>query len=94
MNKPLQVYLEKDDVQRLEDWAAEHGWTKSQAVRHAIRAVTARREGDVLLDAAGMIDGLAPDTSRRIDRYLEETFVAESSPKYQRGAGKRSGLRR
>ena len=40
MTKPLQVYLEDEDLERLEAFARERGWTKSQAIRTAVRALT------------------------------------------------------
>lgn len=95
MMRPLQVYLDEPDLERLEEWAKERGWTKSQAVRVAVRALTHRTVGDPLLDSAGMIDGLPADASERIDSYLAESYVAESAPKYQAAAGrKRSRVRR
>ncbi len=76
MMKPLQVYVEEGDLARLGRWAKDRGWTKSQAVRAALRALLASGETDSLLSASGMIDGLPPDASERFDQYLEETFVA------------------
>jgi hypothetical protein len=84
MIRPLQVYLEAEDFSRLEKWAGARGWTKSQAVRIAIRAVTHCPEEDPLLSASGMIDSLPEDLSSQVDRYLEETFVAEKSARYGR----------
>jgi len=84
MNKPVQVYLDPGEHERLQEWARRRGWTKSQAVRAAIRALTAERPADPLLAASGMVDGLPPDASEHIDRYLAETFVAESAPAYRR----------
>jgi hypothetical protein len=75
MTKPLRVYMDEHELERLEIWARERGWTKSQAVRAAIRALTRKREEDPLLTACGMIDGLPADLSEHVDRYLEETFV-------------------
>ena len=49
MNKPLQVYLADDDLERLEAFAKERGWTKSQVIRTAIRALTRRPSSDPLL---------------------------------------------
>lgn len=95
MSRPLQVYLEEGEYARLEQWALEKGWTKSQAVRVALRAATQKPSGDPLLDAAGMVDGLPADVSERIDHYLAETYVAEPASQYRiaRGA-KRSRVRR
>jgi Ribbon-helix-helix protein, copG family len=83
MTKPLQVYLEEDDLERLEAFARDRGWTKSQAIRTAIRALTRRPSTDPVLELSGDIDGLPPDLSREFDRYLSETFVAESTATYR-----------
>ncbi len=90
MTKPLQVYMSEHELKLLDAWARERGWTKSHAVRVAIRALTRAREEDSLLKASGMIEGLPEDMSRHIDDYLEETFVAEkaaSSPRRRRRRG-------
>jgi hypothetical protein len=83
MTRPLQIYLDETDLTRLEEWARRRGWTKSQAVRLAIRALTRRKTADPLLAASGMIDGLPQDLSEQFDRYLEETYVAEKKPRYR-----------
>ncbi len=77
MSKPLQIYMDEHELKMLDAWARKRGWTKSQAVRAAIRALTRDRDEDPLLGASGMIAGLPEDLSERIDDYLEETFVAE-----------------
>jgi hypothetical protein len=77
MKHPLQIYLDHDDFQRLEKWANARGWTKSQAMRVAIRALTRVEGEDSFLSASGMIDALPEDLSERFDRYLQETYVAE-----------------
>lgn len=92
MSKPLQVYLEDDDLERLEAFARERGWTKSQAVRTAVRALTRRPSTDPLLELSGDIDGLPPDLSSEFDRYLRETFVAEPPATYR--VRRRKALRR
>jgi hypothetical protein len=79
MTRPLQIYLDEHEFQALDAWARERGWTKSQAVRTAIRALTRARNEDPLLGACGIIEGLPEDLSRRIDDYLEESFVAEKA---------------
>lgn len=89
MNRPLQVYLDQADLDRLDVWARRRGWTKSQAVRVAIRALTRAPADDPVLELSGDIDGLPPDLSRRFDRYLDETFVAES-PALSRARRRRS----
>ncbi|HYC57656.1 MAG TPA: ribbon-helix-helix protein, CopG family [Candidatus Binatia bacterium] len=94
MSRPIQVYLDDDEHESLAQFAAERGWTKSQAVRVAVRALTSKRHSDPLLAASGMIEGLPPDASAHIDRYLAETFVAEAAPKYRRTRRNRSSLRR
>jgi hypothetical protein len=78
MARPLQVYLDDHDLDRLEAWARERGWTKSQAIRVAVRALTRRPADDPLLGLSGDIDGLPADLSANFQRYLDETFVAES----------------
>ena len=86
MMRPLQVYLEDEDFSRLEEWAGKRGWTKSQAVRAALRAVTRCREEDPLLSASGMIDSLPEDLSAHVDHYLEESFVAEKRSRFGKPA--------
>jgi hypothetical protein len=44
MKRPLQVYLDEVDLARLETWSRERGWTKTQAVRAALRALTRPRK--------------------------------------------------
>jgi hypothetical protein len=88
MVKPIQVYVDEDELQRLESWARERGWSKSQAVRVAIRALvrshTAPRDS-ALLSLSGMIaDGLPTDLSENFDRYLNETYVSEGRAPYRR----------
>jgi Ribbon-helix-helix protein, copG family len=84
MTRPLQVYLDDDDLKRLEAFARERGWTKSHAIRVALRALTRRPAGDPLLELSGDIDGLPSDLSENFDRYLNETFIAETpSPPYR-----------
>jgi hypothetical protein len=82
MKRPLQVYFDDAELSRLESWAASHGWTKSQAVRAAVRALTSPAERDPLLELSGMVDGLPADLSQRFDHYLNATFVAERPPPY------------
>ena len=86
MARPLQVFLENHEIDGLERWARARGWTKSQAVRAALRALLRPKDEDPLLAASGLIadDGLPADVSERLDHYLDQTFVAESSPRYGR----------
>jgi hypothetical protein len=94
MTRPLQIYLDEREFQALDDWARERGWTKSHAVRAAIRALTRGRDQDPLLKACGMIEGLPEDLSERIDDYLEETFVAEKTgAAWRKPRGSRKRLR-
>ena len=93
MSRPLQVYLDERDLERLEAWARDRGWTKSQAIRAAVRALTRRPDDDPLLDLSGDIEGLPPDLSQSFDRYLDETFVAETPAPYRARRARRS-LRR
>jgi hypothetical protein len=95
MTTPLQVYLDEDDLERLETFARARGWTKSQTIRAAIRALTRRSEEDPVLELSGDVDGLPPDLSENFNRYLDETFVAEPSPTYRaRRRGSRKAVRR
>lgn len=81
--KPLQVYVDEADLGRLDAWSREHGMTKSQAIRAAIRALTRAAEDDPLLALSGSVqDRLPPDCSERFDQYLQETFVAEAPAAY------------
>ena len=82
MTRPLQVYLDEQDLERLEAFARERGWTKSHAIRAAVRALTRQVADDPLLNLSGDIDGLPPDLSRNFHRYLDETFVAEPTATY------------
>src|SRR5262245_63753304 len=70
------VYLDDQDLERLEGWTSERGWTKSQAIRSAVRALTRCPAGDPLLDLSGDIDGLPANLSARFDRYLDATLLA------------------
>ena len=83
MARQLQVYLDDKDLERLEAWARERGWTKSQAVRVAVRALTRKPADDPLLGLSGDIDGLPADLSASFQRYLDETFVAETPAPYR-----------
>jgi hypothetical protein len=97
MTKPIQVYLERDDLESLEAFAKTRGWTKSQAIRTAIRALTRRLPSDPVLELSGDIDALPPDLSAEFDRYLNETFVAGPAATYRarrRNATRRSTVRR
>lgn len=78
MARPLQVYLDEADLDRLDAWARDRGWTKSQAIRAAVRALTRKPVDDPLLDLSGDIDGLPANLSATFQRYLDETFVAEA----------------
>ncbi|MFQ5738394.1 MAG: ribbon-helix-helix protein, CopG family [Acidobacteriota bacterium] len=49
MKKALQVYVDQADLERLEQWARVRGWTKSQAVRVALRALVSTDEDDPLI---------------------------------------------
>jgi hypothetical protein len=81
--KPLQVYLDEAEMARLESWARTRGWTKSQAIRAAVRALTRPIEADPVLAISGMIqDGLPADSAEHFDRHLQATFVAESPTQY------------
>ncbi|PYN29678.1 MAG: hypothetical protein DMD98_20840 [Candidatus Rokuibacteriota bacterium] len=77
MNRPLQVYLDERDLARLEAWARARGWTKSHAIRAAVRALTRPAAEDPLLELSGLTDGLPPDCSEHFTRYFAETVGAE-----------------
>jgi len=95
MSRPLQVYLDERDLEQLDAWARGRGWTKSQAIRAAVRALTRRPADDPLLDLSGDIDGLPADLSEHFGRYLDETFVAETPAPYRaRRRRSRSAVRR
>ena len=95
MTKPLQVYIDGSELAKLEAWSRKRGWTKSQAVRAAVRLLTRTPGTDPLLEASGMIDGLPRDLSRNVDRYLEETFVVKaSSPRPRKRRSARTRVRR
>lgn len=94
MTRPLQVYLEERDLERLDAWARARGWTKSQAIRAAVRALTRCQEPDPLLELSGDIDGLPADLSEHFDRYLEQTFVAETRVPSRTRRRARSSVRR
>ena len=83
--KPLQVYVDETELARLEAWSRQRGMTKSQALRLALRALTRTQEDDPLLSLSGLMhDDLPADCAENFDRYLQETFVAESPAKYER----------
>lgn len=65
---PLQVYLDEADLKGLEAFAKARGWTKSQTIRAAIRALTRQPGEDPLLELSGDIDGLPPDLSEQFHR--------------------------
>ena len=94
--KPLQVYLDEAELARLDAWAAARGWTKSQAIRAAVRALTRQGDADPLLAVSGMVqDTLPPDCGVDFDRYLQATFVAEPAAPYaQRRRAARPRARR
>ncbi|TMA36356.1 MAG: hypothetical protein E6J79_13355 [Deltaproteobacteria bacterium] len=95
MRRPVQVYLDDADLTRLERWVQERGWTKSRAIRLAVRALTRPTTDDPILELSGMFDGLPPDLSEHFDHYLKETYVAEHEPTYRsRRARAKSRLRR
>jgi Ribbon-helix-helix protein, copG family len=96
MTRPLQVYLEAADLERLDAWAQERGWTKSQAVRAAVRALTRPAADDPVLALSGMVlEGLPADASEQFDRHLQQTFVGENAPRYQKRArARKSTVRR
>jgi hypothetical protein len=95
MPRPIQVYLSDLDCDRLDAWAKEHGWTKSQAVREAIRLATKASVQDPILDLVGIFDGWPRDASSRVDHYLNQADLAERKTKSpSRPARSRAAVRR
>jgi hypothetical protein len=94
MSRPLQVYLDEGDLEKLDAWARERGWTKSQAIRAAVRALTRRPAKDPLLELSGDVDNLPADLSVNFKRYLNETYVAEPRAPYRARRRSRSAVRR
>src|SRR5262245_40469242 len=82
MKRPVQVYFDDAELSRLESWAKSHGWTKSTAVRAAVRALTCAAKRGPPPDVRGIVDGLPADASEPFDHYLIATFVAERPPPY------------
>ena len=93
MKKPLQVFVEEEDLDRLDEWTRARGWTKADAIRAAIRSLTQSTHDDPLLSASGMIQGLPRDCSTQLERYLEESFRAKTLVR-RRGRRARKALRR
>ena len=94
MSRPLQVYLDERDLEQLDAWARERGWTKSQAIRAAVRALTRRPVKDPVLELSGDIDNLPTDLSANFKRYLSETYVAEPRAPYRARRRSRPAVRR
>jgi len=94
MSRPLQVYLDDRDLEQLELWAKNRGWTKSQAIRVAVRALTRRPATDPILELTGDIDNLPADLSANFKRYLDETYVAEPQAPYRTRRRSRPTVRR
>jgi hypothetical protein len=92
--KPIQVYLDAADLQCLESVSREHGWTKSEAVRIAVRGLARQPGADSLASIRGMVRGLPLDLSARFDTYLEETFDAKKAPRRSRERQTRARSRR
>jgi hypothetical protein len=81
MRRRVQVSLNSFERERLDVWAKAHGWTKSQAVRQAIRLATKRPTDDPILDLIGAFDGFPADASTRVDHYLNQADLAERRAK-------------
>lgn len=84
MSRPLQVYVDERELAQLEAWSRDRGWTKSQTIRVALRALTSPVDEDPLLAASGTIHGLPPNLSAQVGRALQETFVATSKPRVRK----------
>jgi len=89
----LQVYLDERDLKSLEAWASDRGWTKSQAIRAAVRALV-RSAKDPILRLSGIADGLPPDSSERLDHYLNQTYIPERPAPYRARGRRRKPVRR
>ncbi|MBX7116850.1 MAG: hypothetical protein K1X64_21165 [Myxococcaceae bacterium] len=90
MSRPLQVYLDDAEFSALDTWANARGWSLSQAVRVALKAlIRSGQQEDPLLAASGMIEGLPEDLSQRFDAYLMNTYVAEPPRAYRHAKPKR-----
>lgn len=94
MTRPLQVYLDEEELERLGAWSRQRGWTKSQAVRVAVRALIKPKGLDPLLHASGMIEGLPPKLSAELDRHLNQTYVIKTPPARDRRKTPRARVRR
>ena len=95
MARPIQVYLDEADLERLEQWADARGWTKSRAIRLAVRTLTRPAASDPILELSGMFEGLPADLSEHFDRHLDRTYVAENAAAYgTRRSRAKSRLRR
>lgn len=76
MRRAVRVYLEVEDLDRLDTYARERGWTRSRALRTAVRMLTGRPEDDdPLLDLSGDLDGLPANLSTCFDRELSKSFA-------------------
>lgn len=93
MSKPLQVYLDERDLKDLDAWAKKRGWTKSRAIRAAVKALV-RPDEDPILSLSGTLDGLPRDLSERVDYYLNQTHVAERRAPYRARRRTRKAVRR
>lgn len=93
MKRPLQVYLDAEELRRLTAWSRERGVTKSEAVRVALRGLTREPNEDPLLGLIGICEGPA-DASERLDHYLNESLIAERAPAYRKSRSRRARVRR
>jgi hypothetical protein len=91
--KPVQVYLDDHVARQLDTFARQRGWTKSETIRVAVSALTSQQQDDPLLKLSGMVRNLPEDLSSHVDRYLAETFDAQTQ-KSQAGARGRPRARR
>jgi hypothetical protein len=75
MRKAIKVYLEQGDLDQLEAWTRARGWTRSRAVRLAVRRLTQTPAEDPILELSGMFEGLPADSSTHFRRHLDATYV-------------------
>lgn len=91
---PVQVYLDPRDRKLLDELARQHGLSKAEALRSAVRrwAIESKEAEDPVLDLIGSIDerALPPDLSTRHDEYAVFGFPRRG----RRGDKKRRGRAR
>ena len=83
MSRPLQVYLEDAELERLETWARQRGWTKSQAVRLVLRNY---RDEEIIPTAGVNLKTMfQPDPGAK--GAPQSSAPAEKAPRVRAGGG-------